>query len=717
MKLSTKSLITNLITPLVLYTAVIMFTFYQISGDKISDVTELQTAVLHNASSDIRTSLATHKTILQTGSRFESIHEMLNIMPRKHVEGDLKKIPEYGIAVSNLKDLAGNEKSINSIYFSSNSSPILISNNWAKIPSNFDARRRIWYKGAIKENNIFISSPYITADANKKNTLTITMSYPIHHGSKINGVIAMDFSLSNVTKEIDKIQGRHPELSITLFNGINQQILYSKTTKFKDNFFITDLLEPLGYTESMKKNFIELFNSVHKTGKPERFDAHRVVSLYKIEGTPWIISAAFDKRELINANLKSIIITYIIASLIFIIVLISGYTLSKFLIFRPLNELSEKFYSISHGEGDLTVSVEKKSDDELGQLASNFNSFIEKIRLMMITVKNTTTSIDEKQALISQTTQETASSSIEINSNVESINKQIDNLNGQLHSVSSAMDEIAATVKSLFQNTEVQTKAVDEASTSIEQMVAQLDSVAKIVNEKKGEAEKLTVMINESGKHISDATTANEEVVELAGKVSEMSVVISNIATQTNLLSMNAAIEAAHAGDAGKGFAVVADEIRKLAEIAQENSGDIKDTISNILNKVNVAYNISKESEEMFKKLRDGTQSTITALEEINISTQELSQGGELIINSNNELYKVSSQVRQSTEEMSSTIGLITESTRMAADISTHVKEGMLEISHGTADISKTVNLVNNYTNEMTKNTILLKKETDKFKT
>lgn len=717
MKLKTKSLLINFIAPFIIFIVVIVATFMQMAEQKVRDLDSIQTAVLHATSSDISGYLNRYVTILKTGSKMQSLKDMMDVMPQTHIEKELQEMEEYNTSVDTLKGYTDGDKTIDLLYFSSKNSPILVSQVWANIPANYEARKRPWYIGAIKDNDIHITDPYTTADANKNNALAITMAYPIKSGSTTDGVIAMDFNISGVTALVDMTQELHPELSITLFNGTNKQILYNKSTSFEDGVFMKDLFEPLGYSEEMQKEFIELFDSVNTTGNPGKFDAHRVVSLFKVKGTPWLVAAAFDKQELLREELEEVTNTFLITGSIFLLILVAGLLISRKFIFTPIRELSGKFYDISHGEGDLTVTIERNSKDELGELAGNFNSFIEKIRLMMVTIKETTLSIEEKQLRVAGTTQESASSSVEINANVESINGQIEELNSQFQSVSSAMDEIGATVSSLFNSTEIQTKAVDEASSSIEQMVAQLDSVARIVNEKKREAENLTEIISESGKQISDATAANEEVVELAGKVSDMSEVISNIATQTNLLSMNAAIEAAHAGDAGKGFAVVADEIRKLAEIAQDNSTEIQDTISNILNKVDVAYNISKESEETFTKLRDGTQSTIMALEEINVSTQELSQGGEQIIKANAELTSVSSQVRESAQEMSETVTLVTQSTRTAADISTHVTDGMGEISHGVADISQSVNQVNGLADEVTMNTTLLKTETDKFKT
>lgn len=717
MKLNTKSLLMNLVVPLIIFSGVIFVTFKEMSTAKINDITETQKAVLHAVSSDTNLEVERFRGLLKVTSRLPTIQSLLPKLPLNHIESELKEINEYNQAVATLEYIVNSNPDIDLLYIAGDKSPIIVSNKWASTPPGFDARERVWYKEAYKSKKIYITPPYVTADQEKNNKLTISMSHPILRKAKSMGVVSMDFSINNIIETIMDTQEKHPELSLTLFNTSNKQVLYNQKTSFEDNVVLEDLLIPLEYNKVQQKDFIDMFNRVAKTGKPEVFDAHRVVSLFKIPETPWIITTSFNKKELLKDSLKDIAFTYLIAFIVFVIFVIGSYIVSNRIIFKPIKDLSNKFYNISHGEGDLTVKVNAHKRDELGELAGHFNSFIEKIRVIMIQIKDTSSSVDVKQEKLSSYTQETAASSVEISSNVDSINSQIEELNNQLLSVSSAMNQIDATIKSLNRSTDTQTTAVNEASSSVEEMVAQLESVAKIVKDKKQEAEQLTKVILESEQQITAGTSANEEVVQLAEKVSEMSTVISNIASETNLLSMNAAIEAAHAGDAGKGFAVVADEIRKLAEIAQANSSDIQETIGNILNKVDIAYNISKNSEDTFVRLKDDMQSTIQALEEINISTQELSQGGELIIKANADLSQVSSHVKQSTEEMGETITLISESTRKAADISSHVTEGMAEISHGTGDISTNVNLVNDLTEELTQDTNLLSLETRKFKT
>ena len=405
-----------------------------------------------------------------------------------------------------------------------------------------------------------------------------------------------------------------------------------------------------------------------------------------------------------------------IAVLLIIISSVVVYFISGRIV-RPIRMTTNTIRGIAEGEGNLNVRVEVGSRDELGELATNFNNFVAKLRGIVVAVKNAGTAVGQNRDELVSNAEETASATVEINGNVNSIKNQIERLNGEIQSITRGMKNIQSAVEGLNNSTSSQSAAVEQASASTEEMIAQLNSVARIVQEKKEVTVALTGTITQSGEAIRKATTANHEIVELASQISEMSKVISDIASQTNLLSMNAAIEAAHAGDSGRGFAVVAEEIRKLAENSQTNSANIARITKDILTKVDVAFEVSQESEKAFGLLKDEIKGTIQALEEINGNTQELTQGGEQIIISNSELNKVSLAVQEEARKMESTIQEISQAVTGAADISTQVNAGMDEISHGTSEIAQAMSFVQNISGKLSQSTGELEREMGKFKT
>jgi methyl-accepting chemotaxis protein len=204
-------------------------------------------------------------------------------------------------------------------------------------------------------------------------------------------------------------------------------------------------------------------------------------------------------------------------------------------------------------------------------------------------------------------------------------------------------------------------------------------------------------------------------VVDRIEGISEMANAIQQIASQTNLLSMNAAIEAAHAGDAGKGFAVVADEIRKLAETSAGSSASISKIIKEISDGVMETEIKTKKSSEAFDVINSEIKETKQAFEGIALSTQELNTGGKQILDAMTMLQEVTINVKSASEEMATGSEQVVRGQLELKDMADQVAKGMQEINGGSEQIVIAVDEIVNYSVELNRVVDSLKEETDKF--
>lgn len=421
---------------------------------------------------------------------------------------------------------------------------------------------------------------------------------------------------------------------------------------------------------------------------------------------------SFARQEVASIMVQLGVLGAVLLAVIFIVLLfVTGSVISA------LKVLAVSLKGLAEGEGDLTTRIAARKHDEVGDVARHFNSFIDKLKNIIIVVKRSTVDlVTQKQDLVNNA-EETAAAATQITMNVDSIKSQIERLDKEIESISYALGKIDTTANNLNESTGTQATAVEQTMASVTEMIAQLKNVAAVVEKKKEAAESLSAVIDTSGRAIESATQASREIADLAHGIVEMSDVINNISSQTNVLSMNAAIEAAHAGDSGKGFAVVADEIRKLAESSSESSRQIANLVKDIFGKVEIAVKASAESEQSFAVLRTETASTIQALEEINQNTQELSQGGEQILDATTELNTVTAVVKTSTVEMRETVRDVNSSARNVASLSSEVAHGMAEIATGVNEIASATNYLQSVSQKIALGTDSLRAETGKFST
>jgi methyl-accepting chemotaxis protein len=234
---------------------------------------------------------------------------------------------------------------------------------------------------------------------------------------------------------------------------------------------------------------------------------------------------------------------------------------------------------------------------------------------------------------------------------------------------------------------QTQAAAINESSASIEEMTASIGNIAKATEEKLKVAESLETTASQGEEEMEESVRMIKKVAESAGVIMEMIQIIQDIAGRTNLLAMNAAIEAAHAGEFGKGFAVVADEIRNLAESSAESAHQITQSLNEVAGYISVAETASDRTGEVFTRIVRSVKDVSAGMSEMKNATYELSIGSSQILEALASLVATTQEVKSSSEEMNSQIAVIGDSMDELSKVSKDTKIGMEEISIGIGEI------------------------------
>ena len=417
------------------------------------------------------------------------------------------------------------------------------------------------------------------------------------------------------------------------------------------------------------------------------------------------------------APFQSMMKTFLVIFFVgFVIMSLIIYFIVTWVVVNPLSKVKNMLVDISRGNGDLTRDLDVVSIDLIGQFAESFNDFLHNMRSMIGNIKNATKKTVETKDSLSATAEQTSAAVAEITANVTGVKNQFTTLDENIYSTSEAIDKIEKVIANLGKQVEDQSSAVEESTAAINEMVASLVNVAGITRNKKEATDKLVTITKVGGEKLSETTKIVNDVNSSISAISEMVNVINGISSQTNLLSMNAAIEAAHAGDAGKGFAVVADEIRKLAETSAENANGIGKELTEIVNKIVAAASSSKATGLAFEEILNEVIEVSHALAEIDSSALELSKGGEQIMEAMQLLGNVTVEVQDGSSKMADGAGSIIKSMQLLTRVSSEALGSMDEISSGTEEISLALNELTNLTNTLNDASVSLESEVDKFK-
>lgn len=396
------------------------------------------------------------------------------------------------------------------------------------------------------------------------------------------------------------------------------------------------------------------------------------------------IIVEFDQTIQKKAEGMATILIVIIAGISFFTTLFISLLITR--IRKNVNNVNAKMEEI--GKGDFSVPVVVKGKDEFSTLSHHLNSLMGEFSSIILNIKSMVAKTNNLKFQVTSLTDDTAASLEQVVSNIDSMTNQIANLVYDIESSSETLNHFARQINNLVAKIDDQAASVEETTASITQMTTSLRNVSDITTRRHEGGEKLIKIIQDGGDMVEKTNELIKMTSSDVNSIMQITDIINTIADQTNLLAMNASIEAAHAGDAGKGFAVVASEIRKLAEMTNSNAKKIQETVSVAANRIANVLTSSNESKSAFLLIQDETSKFNTALEEIDGSINEISTGSYEIMNVMSNLSQISQEIKHDSDIMRTDVNSLDERMESIRNFSETVRVGINEVKIGSEEVN-----------------------------
>jgi len=559
-----------------------------------------------------------------------------------------------------------------------------------------------------------VLAPYLD-DVAGKEVLMCSVTSAVYSGNKIIGAVGVDFTVDAIQ---EMSQSHKP------FN-IGRTIVYSNDGLIAGHYDDDRIGHYIDETEEdVAGEYLDSLSEAVESGETlffiNKIDGEKMyiyVSPIWIEtsDTPWSLVITVPEKTIMHSVTVMRTIAIIICIVILLLIVPVAVLMSRS-IANPIMKVTASLKDISSGEGNLTHSIAVQSkNDEIGALSHYFNKTIKTIKNLVLNIRNEADILSGIGNDLEGNMNETASAVNQITANIQSIKERVINQSASVSETHATMEQVTVNINKLNVHVEKQSTHVSGASAAIEEMVANIHSVTKtlIMN-----AENVRILQDASEVGRTGLQGVSSDIQEISREsegLLEINSVMKNIASQTNLLSMNAAIEAAHAGESGKGFAVVADEIRKLAESSSEQSK----TIGVVLKKIKESIDkISKSTENVlgkFNAIDNGVQTVSDQEDSIRRAMEEQGEGSKQILEGMGSVNELTKQVKNSSNEMFEYAKEVIKESENLEKATQEITTGINEIAAGAGTVNQAVNHVNDISRKNREGIDLLIKEVARF--
>ena len=569
-----------------------------------------------------------------------------------------------------------------------------------------------WFKASIAGKD-FLSEPFISAVNGK---FIMTISVPLYDDNhRIIGVLAAAIDAKRLSMLIeDIVVGQTGYCYILGLTGTtiahkNFDLVTSQDNILNNAKTNNELTSLATFTQHALE--IDESELGYYEYKGEKF----IASYATIKITDWTVILRAPVHEFMG-TVKSLRITMIgIGVIILVVSLIIVYFVACAMV-KPVQTVVSALQNIAQGEGDLTVRLPIHGNDEVTDLSEYFNETITKIGASIQQVGVNSSTMEEIGNELASNMTETASAVNEISANIDGVKQQAMTQAASVTETAATVEEIVRTIKQLNNNIETQAASVAQSSSSVEQMVANIVSIGQTLGKTDDVIKNLTTATGDGKATLVTSNTVTQKIAEESGSLMEASSVIQHIASQTNLLAMNAAIEAAHAGEAGKGFAVVADEIRKLAEESSTQGKTITTTLKTLSGEIETLSSSSKTVEEKFNAIFNLAEQVKEMSDRLTEAMREQENGSKEVLTAIKSINTVTTEVQAGSEEMLKGGEGVAEEMQKLDSLTRVITESMNEMASGAIQINNAVQEVSEITQKNKRSIESLAEEVSKFK-